>query len=284
MSLFQYDRFGHLLEETDNQGNVRADYIYLDGRPIAEYSAGKLYFLHDDRLGTPQVATDTTQAPAWIGDYQPFGALTASSQTALLGQDLRLPGQENDIETGLYHNGFRDYNPAFGRYIESDPVGLGGGMNTYLYVGGNPVTQVDPPGLWQVTISGGYGIGGLLTFGHNSGQWNFGAYLGLGSGAAGSFDPNDSGCHGTVFGVRGEGELGFGPNITASSFLGNYADSYEPDRSGELSIGIPGTPLSFAPLNTENGQLLPPPLKPTIGGGASTFIGGGGTIYFPTTP
>ena len=143
MSLFQYDRFGHLLEETDNQGNVRADYIYLDGRPIAEYSVGKLYFLHDDRLGTPQVATDTTQAPTWVGNYQPFGALTASSQTALLGQDLRLPGQENDLETGLYHNGFRDYAPGWGRYVQSDPIGLGGGINTYLYTEGNPLRYID---------------------------------------------------------------------------------------------------------------------------------------------
>jgi RHS repeat-associated protein len=146
MSLFQYDRAGHLLEETDNQGNVRADYIYLDGRPIAEYNAGKLYFLHDDRLGTPQVATDTTQASAWVGDYQPFGALTASSQTALLGQDLRLPGQENDLETGLYHNGFRDYAPGWGRYVQSDPIGLAGDINTYVYGTNNPVTNVDPNG------------------------------------------------------------------------------------------------------------------------------------------
>jgi len=146
MTLFQYDQGGHLLEETDRQGNAQADYIYLNGRPVAEItpaSGGKIYFLHDDRLGTPQLATDTTQAIAWVGNYQPFGALTASSQTALLGQDLRLPGQENDLETGLYHNGFRDYSPALARYIESDPIGIGGGLNTYGYAEDNPAKFTD---------------------------------------------------------------------------------------------------------------------------------------------
>jgi RHS repeat-associated protein len=145
-TLFQYDGGSRLLEEANAQGSAQADYIYLDGRPVAEFSAGKLYFLHDDRLGTPQLATDPTQNPVWIGNYQPFGALTASSQTALLGQDVRLPGQENDLETGLYHNGFRDYGPGWGRYTQSDPIGLTAGLNTYAYVGNRPTTYIDPTG------------------------------------------------------------------------------------------------------------------------------------------
>jgi RHS repeat-associated protein len=107
-----------------------------------------LYFLHDDQLGTPQLATDTTQAVAWVGNYQPFGGLNiATSQTGALTQDLRLPGQENDEETGMYHNGFRDYVPSFGRYAESDPIGLSGGLNTYRYAGANPVAFIDSEGL-----------------------------------------------------------------------------------------------------------------------------------------
>jgi RHS repeat-associated protein len=147
LSFFQYDQGGRLLEETDNQGSIKADYIYFGNRPVAEYNAGQLYFLHDDRLGTPQVATETTQATVWVGNYEPFGALSPSSQTALLGLDLRLPGQENDMETGLYHNGFRDYLPNLGRYLESDPIGLGGGMNPFLYANGNPEIYIDTAGL-----------------------------------------------------------------------------------------------------------------------------------------
>jgi len=62
-----------------------------------------------------------------------------------------LPGQYLDEETGLYQNYFRDYDPEIGRYIESDPVGLNGGVNTYGYVGGNPVNAVDPLGLYPNT-------------------------------------------------------------------------------------------------------------------------------------
>jgi RHS repeat-associated protein len=159
-SLFAYTPSNQLLEETDGQGNVRADYIYLNGKPVAEYSAGKLYFLHGDRLGTPQAVTDATQSNIWSASYQPFGALSASSRTALIGQDLRLPGQENDMETGLYHNGFRDYVPGWGRFGQSDPIGMLAGTNTYTYSLDNPATFFDPSGMDTITLNY-YGMGGL---------------------------------------------------------------------------------------------------------------------------
>ena len=57
-----------------------------------------------------------------------------------------LPGQYYDAETGLHYNYYRNYDPSAGRYAESDPIGLRGGVNTYSYVGGNPLGYVDPHG------------------------------------------------------------------------------------------------------------------------------------------
>jgi RHS repeat-associated protein len=147
-TFFQYDASGNLLEEADGQGTAQIDYIYLQGRPIAEINVGKLYFVHTDRLGTPQTATDGSQRPVWTADFLPFGQLNqATSQTATLGQDLRLPGQENDLETGFSHNGFREYMPGLGRYSQSDPNSLLGGPNTFSYGKANPVRNYDKFGL-----------------------------------------------------------------------------------------------------------------------------------------
>jgi len=51
------------------------------------------------------------------------------------------------VDHALNFNYFRDYNPTLGRYIESDPLGLLAGINTYGYVNGNPLTIIDPLGL-----------------------------------------------------------------------------------------------------------------------------------------
>ena len=154
-TIYLYDQQGRLLEESAGPGGALSDYIYLDGRPIAtiaQSTGGQLYFLHDDRLGTPQVATDKSQKTVWAASYQPFGGLNAAaSQTATLAQDLRLPGQIMDAETGLYANGFRSYAPGWGRYTQSDPLGLTGGLNTYGYALGNPFSYSDPWGLCTVS-------------------------------------------------------------------------------------------------------------------------------------
>jgi RHS repeat-associated protein len=61
--------------------------------------------------------------------------------------NLRFPGQIYDSQAGLQQNYFRDYDPAVGRYVESDPIGLDGGINIYAYVTDNPVNRLDLLGL-----------------------------------------------------------------------------------------------------------------------------------------
>ncbi|MEB3943540.1 RHS repeat-associated core domain-containing protein, partial [Pseudomonas aeruginosa] len=66
--------------------------------------------------------------------------------------NLRFPGQYYDAESGLHYNYFRDYDPETGRYVESDPIGLSGGVNTYGYVQGAPLNRIDPLGLAAIEI------------------------------------------------------------------------------------------------------------------------------------
>ena len=103
------------------------------------------YYFHTDHLGTPQAVTDSTGTVAWQGSYDPFG--NATETVADVEQNLRLPGQYLERETGLHQNWFRDYDPRIGRYVESDPIGLDGGLSTYGYAFQNPVKYTDPSGL-----------------------------------------------------------------------------------------------------------------------------------------
>jgi RHS repeat-associated protein len=83
----------------------------------------------------------------WSADYLPFGEAAVTGTQEVYS---RFPGQYYDEETGLYYNYFRDYDPSLGRYLQSDPIGLQGGLNTYGYVGGNPLKYIDPLGLFQM--------------------------------------------------------------------------------------------------------------------------------------
>ena len=86
---------------------------------------------------------------SWTND-DPFGANAPNENPS--GADnftcnLRLPGQYFDKETNLHYNYFRDYDAGIGRYIQSDPMGLRGGINTYVYARANPLKYSDPRGL-----------------------------------------------------------------------------------------------------------------------------------------
>lgn len=148
---FVYDLQGHLLGEYDASGNAIREYVWLDELPVAVFTpdpalganaaAGPplVYYVHADHLNTPRIVVDRNNVQRWRWLAEPFG--TTAAETSPAGQaafifNLRFPGQFYDAESGAHYNMQRDYLPGVGRYAQSDPIGLVGGINTYAYVGG----------------------------------------------------------------------------------------------------------------------------------------------------
>ncbi len=174
---YVYGLDGLLLAELDGLNNVIKEYIYLSGKLLAvrDFSAGfeQLYYAHTDHLGMPRLLTNASGQTVWSGDFDPFGKVVAIDEdvdgdTFNVSLNIRFPGQYHDAETGLYYNWNRYYDPEIGQYTSSDPIGIAGGLNTYAYVGGNPVGYIDPYGLRVVGIElnlFGYGLGILADTG-----------------------------------------------------------------------------------------------------------------------
>lgn len=159
---FQFDRSnrtsGHLLRSitaiaTDNSGNAASN--TTSSAPIqltVTQGVAQVYYIHTDQLNTPRLITNSANAKVWEwNNDDPFANNPVNDDPNATGNHFtynpRLPGQYFDSETNTNYNYYRDYDPATGRYIESDPIGLEGGINTYGYVGGNPLGRIDSKGL-----------------------------------------------------------------------------------------------------------------------------------------
>ena len=130
-------------------------------------AGNSVYYIQTDHLNTARAITDTTNTVVWSWLSDPFGSTAANDDPdgdgSTFTYNLRFPGQYYDEETGLHYNTTRDYDPQTGRYIQSDSIGLAGGLNTYAYVGGNPLSYVDPTGEFLIAIPIVEGIGGVVT-------------------------------------------------------------------------------------------------------------------------
>lgn len=127
--------------------------------PITVDAAQALYYIHVDHLNTPRLISGATQNTVWRWEQQePFGSNIADEDpdgdSLALSFSQRFPGQYYDAETLLHYNYFREYDANLGRYEESDPIGLNGGLNTYSYVGSSPLAAIDPSGeiVWSGTM------------------------------------------------------------------------------------------------------------------------------------
>jgi len=149
---YSYDTAGHLIGEYDATSTNKTEYVYFNNEPIALIRNGTIVYIHTDHLGTPRAVTtaDVSNTLLWSWASDAFGKAAPDEDVDGDGtnfvMNLRFPGQYYDVETGLHYNYFRDYDPSTGRYIQSDPIGLDGGLNTYGYVYGNPLRYIDPTG------------------------------------------------------------------------------------------------------------------------------------------
>ncbi len=153
-TVYHYDLTGNLIAETRSTGVLIRAYVHDDQAPIAQVTKGTtdtLVHLHTDHLNTPRLATDAARSTVWRYDGNAFGDTLPNEDpdgnAKKTTVNLRFPGQYYDAETKLHYNWHRYYDPRIGRYVTSDPIGLEGGLNTYAYVGGNPLRFIDPHGL-----------------------------------------------------------------------------------------------------------------------------------------
>jgi RHS repeat-associated protein len=161
---YVYDEEGHLIGEYDSAGVPVYEVVYLNDIPVAvikqtrtgtggsQTVATSVSYIYADHIQTPRVIVRSSDhAIQWRWDQaEAFGNVPPIDNPNGLGQftfNLRFPGQLFDTETGWAYNLNRDYRPKSGRYVQSDPIGLAGGINTYTYVGGNPISGIDPTGL-----------------------------------------------------------------------------------------------------------------------------------------
>lgn len=140
-----YTPDGRLTAETWRVGSIGRFYIWLGGEPIALFTRGDVHFIHNDHLGRAESITAPNKSVVWKASNGSFGRTVTNETLGVF--NLGFPGQYYDAESTLWYNWNRYYDASIGRYTQSDPIGLAGGLNTYTYVGNNPINFYDSMGL-----------------------------------------------------------------------------------------------------------------------------------------
>lgn len=278
---FKYDALGRRIEKTVNGQTTQYLYdgsqaiaelqgsaigaTYLTGLQIdevlARYNATGDRTLITDVLGSVLAQADASGTLQTQYGYSPYGETQATGTAD--ANPVQYTGREND-QTGLYFYRARYYDPQLKRFISEDPIGLAGGVNQYAYVGGNPVSKVDPLGLWTVNI----GISGSYVF-----PWG-----GAGTGFAGFVCDSDGNCGGYYGGGPG---IGVGKGATGGVSVGASNAKTICDLRGRFTnVGVGG---GWGPSGSGDGYWGPSDNGTVYGGGVTVGPGvGAGAFAGPT--
>ncbi|MNV00997.1 putative deoxyribonuclease RhsC [compost metagenome] len=169
-----YDEAGQWIGNYGGDGQAQQQAIWLDNYPIAVMNAPSagvpdLACIQPDHLGTPRVVIDPLRDVAiwnWSSQSEAFGnrgpANDPDGDGAVFDLSLRFPGQQATAASGLLYDYKREYDPVAGRYSQSDPIGLMGGVSTFCYVGGNPISLIDLLGMAGKPVDLGDGFVGRV--------------------------------------------------------------------------------------------------------------------------
>ncbi len=148
---YVYSGWQRIADYDGTANTLQNRYVYGDNldEPLVQVSsAGVLTYLHADRQGSIIATTDSTGTVTNKSKYSPFG------ENAPVGTTFGFTGQRYDAETGLYYYKNRYYSPTLNRFLQTDPIGYGAGLNVYAYAGNDPINATDPLGLDSITQTG----------------------------------------------------------------------------------------------------------------------------------
>jgi RHS repeat-associated protein len=201
---FAYDESGHLMGEYDQNRNTIREYLWLGDRIVGMYSsqvAKTVLRVHTDQLGTPRAVTQgngSRRKVLWRYEGDAFGdVLPTNPTTTKLTMPIRMAGQYYDAEVGTSYNYFRDYDASKGRYDQSDPIGLNGGLNTYGYVVSNPLSFSDPSGQYRCVLTFSNGSGSMSCNPDNPAHLPFSIPVASGNNGGGTHCKNNPECEAT---------------------------------------------------------------------------------------